>query len=92
MGTFNFCRPYVHINYLATQLQELRTQSRLGETYRVLGLGDYVGFWGGPITRYITNLVQGSHEPFGLGDSPRVDAIVLFVVSTGICCNPFYYC
>ena len=25
-------------------------------------IGDYIGFWGGPITGYTTNLVQGSHN------------------------------
>ena len=25
-------------------------------------IGQYMGFWGGPIKAYITNLVQGSYE------------------------------
>ena len=26
-------------------------------------MGDYIGFWGGPLKGYTTNLVQGSYGP-----------------------------
>ena len=39
-------------------LYELRTKSRLGGG----PVGEYIGFWGGPIKGYVTILVQGSYE------------------------------
>ena len=35
---------------------ELRTEFRLGGP-----IGDYIGFWRGPIKGYTTNLIQYSH-------------------------------
>ena len=44
---------------LAGNPHELRTKFNLGGP-----IGDYLGFWGGPIKGYTTNLVQGSHVSF----------------------------
>ena len=38
-------------------MYELRAKVRLGGP-----IGDFIGFWGGPITGYSTNLVQGSYS------------------------------
>ena len=57
---------------------ELRTKFRLGGPK-----GDYIGFWGGPIKGYTTNLVQrarvdSGHLMFLLNMTVEVDGVPMF--------------
>ena len=52
--------PNSHTLYMP--FYDLRTKSRLGGP-----IGDYIGFWGGPIKGYTTNLGQGSYAPENRG-------------------------